>query len=338
MDKDYYNDPEWDRFEQNDQYTRIHNTTLFGFKALNNDLTCMGYKYDLGKTYTIDKSEVKLNERGFHFCRYPADVLRYYSNDNSIYAIIRANDMIIESTNQCVTNEITILKLISKDELLNKMPTKINRFCGVEEWYKNGLQHRDDDLPASIYVDGTKVWYNNGLIHRDGDLPAYIDIKYSRQEWYKNGKKHRDGDLPAIIHGDCQIWCKEGKFHRDGDLPAVIDDKLQAWWKNGKKHRDNDLPAFIDDQCQEWYINDKRHRDNDKPAIIDGSRKEWYRNGIRHRDNDLPAIIKRIDDYTYVAWYKNGILHRDNDQPAIIDGSSRQWYKNGIKYHETMIP
>jgi len=35
-----------------------------------------------------------------------------------------------------------------------------------------------------INANGTQVWYKNGLSHRDGDLPAYIKAN-GTQEWYK---------------------------------------------------------------------------------------------------------------------------------------------------------
>jgi hypothetical protein len=33
---------------------------------------------------------------------------------------------------------------------------------GSQFWFKNGERHRDNDLPAIIYSDGSKEWYNNG--------------------------------------------------------------------------------------------------------------------------------------------------------------------------------
>ena len=41
-----------------------------GFKA---DMTCRGFKYEVGKTYKTDKAV--LCECGFHACEHPLDVL-----------------------------------------------------------------------------------------------------------------------------------------------------------------------------------------------------------------------------------------------------------------------
>jgi hypothetical protein len=37
-----------------------------------------------------------------------------------------------------------------------------------------GVLHRDNDLPAKIWGDGSQCWYKNGQLHRDTDLPAIL--------------------------------------------------------------------------------------------------------------------------------------------------------------------
>ena len=34
-------------------------------------------------------------------------------------------------------------------------------------WYKHGMYHRDRDLPALIFNDGSMYWWNNGELIRD---------------------------------------------------------------------------------------------------------------------------------------------------------------------------
>jgi len=50
---------------------------------------------------------------------------------------------------------------------------------------KNNKLHRDDDLPAVVYVGGTQEWYKNGQLHRD-NLPAII-YSSGYKYWYKYG-------------------------------------------------------------------------------------------------------------------------------------------------------
>jgi hypothetical protein len=70
---------------------------------------------------------------------------------------------------------------------------------GTKRWYKDGIIHRDNDLPAKEYQSGTRLWFQHGKPHRDGDRPAkesYLNGGYS--VWYRHGKLHRNGLLPAI--------------------------------------------------------------------------------------------------------------------------------------------
>ena len=70
---------------------------------------------------------------------------------------------------------------------------------------QNGQLHRDSDLPAKIWADGTIQWFQNGQLHHDGDKPAWIDA-YGRLEWWQNGKTHRFCGPAVIYHDDTLEW------------------------------------------------------------------------------------------------------------------------------------
>jgi len=125
-------------------------------------------------------------------------------------------------------------RLILKD---NKNISGFVYYTGKEEWYKDGLRHRDNDLPAEINNEGSQSWYKDGIRHRDNDLPAII-YHNGKKEWYQNGKLHRDNDLPAVIKSNgSQEWYKDGLRHRDNNLPSVIKiNGTKLWYKNGKKY------------------------------------------------------------------------------------------------------
>jgi len=53
------------------------------YKGFNNDMTCRGFQYKEGATYTTDMA--KVCDCGFHACESPIDCLVYYEPSKSVY-------------------------------------------------------------------------------------------------------------------------------------------------------------------------------------------------------------------------------------------------------------
>ena len=66
-----------------------------------------------------------------------------------------------------------------------------------KRWYKEVLHNIKG--PALIMEDGSEFWYKEGVIHRNGDVPA-VTTKVGKY-WYKNGKYHRENG-PAIVYNN----------------------------------------------------------------------------------------------------------------------------------------
>ena len=91
--------------------------------------------------------------------------------------------------------------------------TKFGKF-----WYKNREYHRDDDLPAIEYSNGTKYWYRDGLIHRengpavewyDGSKRYYLEgWWYSEEEYYEYMKEIDDLPIELQLTHEKE-WVKE---------------------------------------------------------------------------------------------------------------------------------
>ena len=74
-------------------------------------MTCRGFQYEEGKTYTMD-DEPECCEKGFHFCEYPLDCLNYYDATESVYHKVEATGKTDKENNgndtKIATNEIKI--------------------------------------------------------------------------------------------------------------------------------------------------------------------------------------------------------------------------------------
>lgn len=216
-----------------------------------------------------------------------------------------------------------------------------------EFWYLNGKLHREGDDPAIIrhphpslhapyylygYLGEKRVWCKYGNCHRDNDLPAEI-FDNGTKRWFQYGELHREGDEPAEILADgTKRWYKHGKLHRAHDLPAeMLADGTKRWYQHGELCRAHDLPAeILADGTKQWYQHGKLHRANDLPAIMSesgsGCVQMWYKDGLCHRENDLPAVI--LSDGTK-KWYKHGNCHREGAPAYITVNGYEEWWIDG---------
>ena len=65
-------------------------------------------------------------------------------------------------------------------------------------FFKNGISHRDDNLPAIIYSDMSEEYFKDGKHHRENG-PARI-IKNVSQEYWLNNKQYSKEEFDKIIN------------------------------------------------------------------------------------------------------------------------------------------
>ena len=91
------------------------------YKAFNPDMTCKGFKFEIGKTYEEEKAEMCYS--GFHFCENPLDCLNYYDlldkNCNLInFAEVKPLDKIVKGNNEDTKRCTKKIKISAKLNLL----------------------------------------------------------------------------------------------------------------------------------------------------------------------------------------------------------------------------
>ena len=89
---------------------------MIGYKAFDKDLTCRGFQYEVGQTYSMDESPIPC-QRGFHFCKSIAETYEYYSmSDNTRICKIEAlGEVQTNDDKKYCTNVIKILEEITED-------------------------------------------------------------------------------------------------------------------------------------------------------------------------------------------------------------------------------
>ena len=89
-----------------------------GFKGFNEDLTCRGFQYEIGKTYKYN-GEVELCSSGFHFCRKLKDVHQFYNLKTSRICEIEAAGKIDDDGVKSVCSRMRIVREVSREEILS---------------------------------------------------------------------------------------------------------------------------------------------------------------------------------------------------------------------------
>jgi len=156
-----------------------------GYKAMNEDMTCRGFRYELGKTYELD-GNIQICERGFHFCRDIASVFNYYERFESRVFEVEADGYIEQTGDKLCCQKITIVREVKGIEL--------NRVIyGSGDGYGDGYGYG--------YGDGYGGGYGDGSGYGDGD--GYGDGSGDGSgDGYGDGYGYGDGDGYGDGSGD----------------------------------------------------------------------------------------------------------------------------------------
>ena len=123
---------------------------VIGYKAFNKGMVCRDFKYEVGKTYTEEKS-LKICNTGFHFCKNPLDIFGYYDlidNNGNLteFALVEAIGDVVTEGDKSATNKITI-----------KTKLDIPAFVKASfdfMWEQNNKEDKDDSDSSRLATSG----------------------------------------------------------------------------------------------------------------------------------------------------------------------------------------
>ena len=219
------------------------------YKAFNDDLTCMDFQYEIGKTYTMNEKPIPCKQ-GFHACLDLEDVFGYYDPIDKIRICkVELNGDIVDHKDKVVTNSITILEELDYNATFNINDSN-EHFQIMAAWYMDVedltdfVNHPNEMIRSVIASRG----YNPHL-----DILVHDENEYVRLEVARHG---RDKDLDILIKD--KSWYVRYLVTEQGrpkDLDILVNDSSHYVRKKVARHgRPQDLEILIHDE--DPYIRD----------------------------------------------------------------------------------
>ena len=243
---------------------------MIGYKAFNQDLTCRGFQYEIGKTYSIKGLPI-LCQTGFHFCKNIKDTYFYYPmSDNTRICKIEAIGEIVTKDNiKYCTNKIKILEEITNDcerkgnanpnntgycnsGLFNSGNYNYGRFNSGNYNYGrfNSGRYNSGDLNSGYYNSGdcnsgdcNSGDYNSGR-HNSGSCNSGCENSGNYNSGCKNSGNYNSGYRNSGNHNS-GYWnfgdYSSGIFNTEEDPKIKMFDKESDWtikdWKSSEAYR-----------------------------------------------------------------------------------------------------
>jgi hypothetical protein len=249
---------------------------IIGYKAFNPDMTCLGFKYEVGKTYETHQ-EISLCKRGFHFCVDLKDCFLYYPQPDAVFAKVAALGTVIQSDrdSKCVTNKIRILEMIPRIEAVASSNTgHCNSGIFNTGTYNSGRGNSGHNNSGSRNTGCCNSGHNNTGHDNAGDSNT----------GHYNAGDHNTGDYNTGSYntGDWNKgWYNTGCFMTDDSLTIPMFNKPSDWsygdWIYSSASR-------IMSKCPVDVIDH---------SFVDGCLQVHHSGGDRQRWwDELPAIDK----------------------------------------------
>lgn len=233
---------------------------MIGYKAFNQDLTCRGFQYEIGKTYSIEGLPI-LCEKGFHFCENIADTYHYYpmSDNTRICKVEVIGEIVTEDNIKYCTNKIKILEEITNDcERKGNTNPNNTGYCNAGGHNTGNYNSGDYNSGRGNSGDFNSGCYNSGYCNsgesNSGDYNSGHDNSGScnsgscnsgtynsgyqnsgnYNSGYRNSGKRNSGDWNAGNYNS-------GIFNTEENPKIKIFDKESDWtikdWKRSEAYR-----------------------------------------------------------------------------------------------------
>ena len=171
------------------------------YKAFDKDLSCRGFKYEVGKEYE-ETGDIKACKKGFHACPYPLDVFGYYAPARSRFCEVEQSGQIDDSESDKVcSSKIRIGAELDIRGLVKAAISFVKERCTNECNAEPGKPATAGDGGAATAGDGGAATAGDGGAATAGDRGA-ATAGYSGAATAGDGGAATAGDRGAATAGD----------------------------------------------------------------------------------------------------------------------------------------
>ena len=202
------------------------------YKGFNPNMTCRGFQYKEGETYTEDKA--KLCDSGFHACEDPVDCFNYYDPANSVFHEVELDDVDNErdSDSKVAAKKITIG---AKIDLASMIKASVD-FRFSKTTVEKGGQATGDSGAASAtgYSGAASATGDRGAASATGDRGAASATGKAGIALAAGVDCKAMGALGCWIVLTERVWDDEGNYYRIKEVRALevdgVNIKPDVWY------------------------------------------------------------------------------------------------------------
>ena len=210
---------------------------MIGYKAFNKDLTCRGFKFEIGETFSMDESPIPC-KRGFHFCKSIAECYEYYpmSDDKRICKVEALGEVKTDDERKYCTNSIRIVEEITEDWERKGNTNSSN------SGYRNSGDSNSGDWNSGNWNSGnwnSGNWnsgYRNSGYWNSGDSNSGYRNSGHRNSGYRNSGNWNSGDSISgdSNSGDWNSGDRNSGYRNSGDWNSG--DRNSGDWNSGYRN------------------------------------------------------------------------------------------------------
>ena len=190
---------------------------MIGYKAFNDDLTCRGFQYEIGKIYEMNNKPICC-KNGFHFCKDLQECFCYYDFGSRICEVESLGDISTDYGGKYCTNKIRIIRELSFEEICDEIEADERLAKILIESY---------DITKS-YKGFRCVLLGGGWADGANAEPLYWTLYYGSSDWVRNVGAR-------LIMGEERIIFRD--YYNSVTLWEIktIDDKIEVDIKTDKE-------------------------------------------------------------------------------------------------------